>query len=144
MKKILFTLFAGLFLGLALNCSAVSEKNPYLQRQWMLVSLDGFSKDQLIAHKAEINLTGKMEKGKIQGSAFMGCNQMSFTSEFKSGGKMKVSQGVSTMKACENMNLESSFQKKFETMTKYSVEGHFLTLSDNQGNTMKFVAADWD
>lgn len=144
MKKILFTLFAVLFLGLALNCSAVSEKNPYLQRQWMLVSLDGFSKDQLIAHKAEINLTGKMEKGKIQGSAFMGCNQMSFTSEFKSGGKMKVSQGVSTMKACENMNLESSFQKKFETMTKYSVEGHFLTLSDNQGNTMKFVAADWD
>lgn len=144
MKKILFPFLAVLFLGLVFNCSAVPDKNPSIQRQWMLISLDGFSKDQLVAHKAEINLTGKMEKGKIQGSAYMGCNQMSFTSEFKNGGKVKISQGVSTMKACQDMNLETSFQKKFETMTKYSVEGHFLTLSDNQGNTMKFVAADWD
>ncbi|MBP2617427.1 META domain-containing protein [Chryseobacterium jejuense] len=144
MKKILFPLFTILFLGLLFNCSAVPDKNPSIQRQWMLVSLDGFSKDQLMAHKAEINLTGKMEKGKIQGNAYMGCNQMSFTSEFKNGGTLKVSQGVSTMKACQDMNLETSFQKKFETMTKYAVEGHFLTLSDNQGNIMKFVAADWD
>ena len=144
MKKILFPLLAVLFLGLMFNCSAVPDKNPYLQRQWMLVSFDSFSKDQLIAHKAEMNLTGKMEKGKIYGSAYMGCNQMSFTSEFKKGGAVKISQGVSTMKACQDMNLESSFQKKLETMTRYSVEGHFLTLSDNQGNTMKFVAADWD
>lgn len=144
MKKILFPLLTILFLGLVVNCSAVPDKYPYLQRQWMLVSFDGFSKDQLIAHKAEINLTGKMEKGKIYGSAYMGCNQMSFTSEFKNGGTVKISQGVSTMKACQDMNLETSFQKKFETMKKYSVEGHFLTLSDNQGNTMKFVAADWD
>ncbi|BAP29454.1 uncharacterized protein CHSO_0417 [Chryseobacterium sp. StRB126] len=120
------------------------DKNPSIQRQWMLVSLDGFSRDQLIAHKAEINLTGKMEKGKIQGSAYMGCNQMSFTSEFKNGGTLKISKGVSTMKACQDMHLETSFQKEFETMTKYTVEGHFLTLSDDQGNTMKFVAADWD
>jgi hypothetical protein len=35
------------------------------------------------------------------------------------------------------------FPEKIETMTKYSVEGHFLTLSDHQ-ETMKFVAADWD
>lgn len=144
MKKILFPLFAVLFLGLVFNCSSVPDKNPSIQRQWMLVSLDGFSKDQLMAHKAEINLTGKMEKGKIYGSAYMGCNQMSFTSEFKNGGAVNISQGVSTMKACQDMNLESAFQKKFETMTKYSVEGHFLTLSDSQGNTMKFVAADWD
>jgi heat shock protein HslJ len=38
----------------------------------------------------------------------------------------------------------NAFQKKFETMTKYSIEGHFLTLSDDKGNSMKFVAADWD
>jgi len=74
----------------------------------------------------------------------MGCNQMSFVSEFKKGGKVKISNGVSTMKACQDMNLETSFQKKFETMTKYSVEGHFLTLTDDNGNSMKFVAADWD
>jgi heat shock protein HslJ len=55
---------------------------------------------------------------------------MSFTSEFKKGGKLKIS-GVSTMKACQDMNLET-LSEKIETMTKYSVEGHFLTLSDDQ------------
>ncbi|WP_228412564.1 MULTISPECIES: META domain-containing protein [unclassified Chryseobacterium] len=144
MKKILLSLLTVLWLGLVLNCSAMPDKNPYLQRQWMLISLDGFSKDQLIENKAEVNLTSKVTDGKIQGSAYMGCNQMSFTSEFRKGGKVKISNLVSTMKACQNMNLETSFQKKFETMTTYSVEGHFLTLSDNHGNTMKFVAADWD
>ncbi|NIF05702.1 META domain-containing protein [Chryseobacterium sp. Tr-659] len=110
----------------------------------MLVAFDGFSKDQLVAHKAEMNLTERIVDGKIQASAYMGCNRMSFTTEFKKGGKVKISQGASTMKACQDMNLETSFQKKIETMTKYTVEGHFLTLSDEQGNSMKFVAADWD
>ncbi len=144
MKKILLSLFAVLLLGVVLNCSTVPAKNPSLQRQWMLISLDGFSKDQLIAHQAEMNLTANMVKGKIQGSAYMGCNRMSFVSEFKKEGKVKISNRISTMKACQDMNLETSFQKKIETMTHYSIEGHFLTLSDDQGNSMKFVAADWD
>lgn len=144
MKKILLPLFAILFLGLVLNCSAMPVKNPYLQRQWMLITLDGFSRDQLIAHKAEINLTGEMKNGKIQGSAYMGCNKMAFTSEFEKEGKVTISGVVGTMMACRDMDLEASFQKKFKTMTRYSVEGHFLTLSDEHGNSMKFVAADWD
>ncbi|UKB79544.1 META domain-containing protein [Chryseobacterium sp. MEBOG07] len=144
MKKILLPLFAVLLLGVVLNCSTVPDKNPSLQRQWMLVSFDGFSKDQLIANKAEMNLTGSMNNGKIQASTYMGCNQMSFVSEFKKGGKVKISKGVSTMKACQDMDLETSFQKKIETMTRYSIEGHFLTLSDDKGVSMKFVAADWD
>lgn len=144
MKKILLSIFAVLLLGIVLNCSSVPDKNPALQRQWMLVSFDGFSKEQLIANKAEMNLTASMVDNKIQGNAYMGCNQMSFVSEFKKGGKVKISKGVSTMKACQDMSLETSFQKKIETMTKYSIEGHFLTLSDDHGNTMKFVAADWD
>jgi heat shock protein HslJ len=144
MKKILLSLFAVLLLGMVLNCSSVPGKNPALQRQWMLVSLDGFSKDQLIANKAEMNLTANMVDGKIQTSAYMGCNQMSFVTEFKSNGSVKISKGISTMKACRDMALETSFQKKIEMMTKYSVEGHFLTLNDDKGNSMKFVAADWD
>lgn len=110
----------------------------------MLISFDGFSKDQLTASNAEMNLTANKVRGKIQARVYMGCNMMSFVSEFKKGGRVSISKGVSTMKACQDMNLETSFQKKVETMTNYSIEGHFLTLSDDQGNSMKFVAADWD
>lgn len=144
MKKIIVALFTVLFLGMMINCSSTQVKNPHIQREWMLVSLEGFSKDDLIKSKAEINLTAKSENGKIRGSAYMGCNRMFFTSEFKNNAKVKISGLGSTMMACQNMNLETSFQKKFEKMTTYSVEGHFLTLSDNSGNAMKFIAADWD
>ncbi|SHH04737.1 heat shock protein HslJ [Chryseobacterium oranimense] len=144
MKKILTAFFAVLFLGAVVNCSAVPEKNPALQRQWMLVSFDQFSKEELIRNKAGINLTDIMEKGKIKGSAHMGCNSIFFTSEFKNGGKVKISGVGSTLKACQNMELETAFTRKFDKMTRYSIEGHFLTLSDDRGNSMKFVAADWD
>ncbi|WP_265132100.1 META domain-containing protein [Chryseobacterium oranimense] len=144
MKKILTAFFAVLFLGAVVNCSAVPEKNPALQRQWMLVSFDQFSKEELIRNKAGINLTDTMEKGRIKGSAHMGCNSIFFTSEFKNGGKVKISGVGSTLKACQNMELETAFTRKFDKMTRYSIEGHFLTLSDDSGNAMKFVAADWD
>ncbi|KMQ66498.1 heat-shock protein [Chryseobacterium angstadtii] len=144
MKKILISFFTVLLLGAVINCSSVPEKNPNIQRQWMLISFGNFSKDALIKNKAEINLTGEMEKGKIKGGAYMGCNNMFFSSEFKKDGKVNISGVGSTMKACENMDLETAFIQKFNKMTKYSVEGHFLTLSDDSGNSMKFVAADWD
>lgn len=144
MKKILLSLLAVLLAGTVWNCSTVPEKNPSLQRQWMLVSFDGFSRDQLIAHKAEVNLTAEMKGNTIQGSAFMGCNRMSFASGFKKNGQVNISNITGTMKACKDMALESAFQKKFTTMTKYTIEGHFLTLSDDHGHSMKFVAADWD
>ncbi|MDQ0783960.1 META domain-containing protein [Chryseobacterium sp. W4I1] len=144
MKKVLVSFFAILFLSAVFSCSSVPEKNPSLQRQWMLVSFDPFSKEGFIKNKAEINLTGTMEKGKIKGGAFMGCNNIFFTSEFKKDGKVKISEVGSTLKACQDMDLETAFAQKFEQMTHYSVEGHFLTLSDESGNSMKFVAADWD
>lgn len=144
MKKILLSVFAVLLLGLIFNCSTVQVKDPHIQREWMLVSFGNFTKNELVENKAGINLTANKENGKIRGSAFMGCSNMFFSSEFKNNGKVKISGVGSTMKACQNMDLETKFSKSFQSMTKYSVEGHFLTLSNDHGNSMKFVAADWD
>lgn len=144
MKKIIISFLSILVLGIMINCSSAHIENPHIQREWMLVSFENFSKDQLVASKAGINLTAEKENGKIRGGAFMGCNRIFFTSEFKNKGELKISGAGSTMMACKNMDLETAFVKSFEKMKKYSVEGHFLTLSDEKGNTMKFVAADWD
>lgn len=144
MKKILLSFFAVLLLILMVNCSSTQVKNPFIQREWMMVSFGDFTKDQLIKNNAGINLTAKKEGNKIPGNAFMGCNRMLFTSEFKNNGKVKISGVRGTMMACQNMDLEAAFAKRFEKMTKYSVEGHFLTLYDDSGNQMKFIAADWD
>lgn len=148
MRKILVSILPVLFLGILFNCSSVAKQKTetdfQIQREWMLVFFGNFTKADLISHKAKIDLTGKKENGKIQGQAYMGCNNIAFSSEFKNNGHLKISGLLSTMKACQNMDLENDFQKKFETMTKYTVEGHFLTLSDDKGNSMKFVASDWD
>lgn len=141
MKKAVF-LF--LFSGIIWGCSSVQIRNPYLQREWMLISFENYTKDELIKNKAEVNLTAKAENGNITGTAFMGCNKILITSEFKNNGEIKISGVKSSAVACKNMDLETSFLKKVGKMKRYSVEGHFLTLHDGQGNAMKFIAADWD
>lgn len=140
-----------LFSVILLNCNAVNSntsenttQNSQLQREWMLTAFGSYSKSDLIGKNAKINLTEKAENGKIKGTAFMGCNSMFFTSEFKKNGTVKMSEIGSTLKACQDMKLEMDFSKAFRNMTKYSLKGHFLILSDDAGNQMEFIAADWD
>ena len=145
MKKILLGIFSVLSLLLVLNCSSTaSVQKPWVNREWMLIEFGKFSKDELIKNEAKINLTAKEENGKIRGTAFMGCNGMFFSSEFKKDGKVKISDIGSTLKMCENIKLEDEFSKSFRKMTKYTLEGHFLILTDDEGHSMKFVASDWD
>jgi len=144
MNKFLSIFIGVICLGFILNCSSAKMENQHIQRQWMLVSFDQFTKEQLMKNKAEISLTAEKKNGKIRGTAFMGCNRMFFNSEFKSKNKVIISGVGSTLMACNEMELETKFVKSFETMTHYQIEGHFLTLSDEKGNSMKFLAADWD
>jgi heat shock protein HslJ len=151
MKTIFVSVLCVLFSGMLLNCNAVSSntsqntaQNFQLQREWMLTAFGSYSKSDLIAKDAKINLTEKAENGKIKGTAFMGCNSMFFTSEFKNDGTVKMSELGSTLKACQDMKLEMDFSKAFRSVTKYSIKGHFLTLSDDAGNQMEFIAAAWD
>lgn len=144
MKKIFTAILTFLCLSFILNCSSVPVKNPQIQREWMLVSFKDYSKEELIKNNAKIDLTSAIENGKIKTSAFMGCNKLFFTSEFKKENQLKISEVNSTEMACSNMKLENDFSLNIKTMIHYKVEGHFLTLKNDQGNTMKFIAADWD
>ena len=151
MKKLLLSIFTILVLQMLLNCSSgmpenstSTTKDPHIQREWMMISFKDFAKADLIKMNAKINLTEPTKDGKIHGNAFVGCNNIFFTSEFKNNGKVKISGIGSTEKACQDMKLEDDFLKTFKNITNFKVEGHFLTLTDAQGNSMKFIAADWD
>ncbi|WP_185208025.1 META domain-containing protein [Chryseobacterium sp. C3] len=144
MKKRFIAILTFLCLSFILNCSSVAVKNPQIQREWMLVSFADYSKEELIKNNAKIDLTSPIENGKIKTSAFIGCNKLSFTSEFKKENQLHISEIISTEMACPNMKLENDFSLNIKTMNHYKVEGHFLTLKNDQGNTMKFIAADWD
>ncbi|MFN3272523.1 MAG: META domain-containing protein [Cloacibacterium caeni] len=112
-----------------------------LKRKWMLVELQGFTKEELIQKKAYLDLT-HLERG---GGAKMGCNSIFFSVKLKNNHKINFSGVGSTMMYCDgNVKLEENFGKLLPTITKYQVKGHFLTLKNKNGQTMKFVAEDWD
>ena len=112
-----------------------------LKRKWMLVEFQGFTKEELIQKKAYLDLT-HLEKG---GGAKIGCNSIFFSVKFKNNHRINFSGVGSTMMYCDgNMKLEENFGKLLPTITKYQVKGHFLTLKNKNGQTMKFVAEDWD
>ena len=112
-----------------------------LKRKWMLVEFQGFTKEELMQKKAYLDLT-HLEKG---GGAKMGCNSIFFSVKLKNNHRINFSGVGSTMMYCDgNMKLEENFGKLLPTITKYQVKGHFLTLKNKNGQTMKFVAEDWD
>ncbi len=112
-----------------------------LKRKWMLVEFQGFTKEELMQKKAYLDLT-HLEKG---GGAKMGCNSIFFSVKLKNNHRIHFSGVGSTMMYCDgNVKLEENFGKLLPTITKYQVKGHFLTLKNKNGQTMKFVAEDWD
>ena len=144
MKKLIYILFVILTAKSAISCAAANTGKPQIHREWMLVSFGPYSKEELIKNKAAINLIAPEKNGKIQGGAFMGCNRMFFTAEFGKGNKLSVSEVGGTMMACTDMQLETSFAARFRKMNHYRMESHYLILSDENGDSMKFIAADWD
>ena len=143
MKNILWSFFALFSLLSFLNCAPKVAGADSYQREWMLVKFQNFSKETLTQNKATLNLSDSENPGKF--SANMGCNNMFGEAKFNSDKTVKFSALGSTMMYCDNaMNLESAFQNALPMMSNYTIAGHYLTLTDSAGNTMKFVAADWD
>ncbi|WP_407479594.1 META domain-containing protein [Elizabethkingia miricola] len=145
MKRILSVIGFMLVTMCVIGCVVTQKEiSPNLKRQWMLVSMKEFSKDELIHAKASVDLTNR-EAGVIGYSAFMGCNNLRFQLNEGNGNKLSVSGVSGTKMFCPNhLDLENQFIALFPTMKFYSVEGHFLTLRNRDGEEMKFVAADWD
>jgi len=144
MKKLISATFAIVALVFLANCSTQSKIPDNIKRDWMLVEFQDFSKDLMVTNKAHLNLAIKDETaGKF--SADMGCNSMFGQATFKTNDMVQFSAIGSTMMYCDqNMDLEKAFIENLPKMTKYKVEGQYLTLSAPSGELMKFVAADWD
>lgn len=137
--SILFFVVAVLF-----GCTARKPDYTSLHRQWMLVEFKDYSKEFLAKNKANLDLSAT-KSPENQYNAFMGCNRLFMTAEFKQAGQVEFSKIGSTMMYCaENMNLEYEFAKYLPAMTHYTIQGHILSLTDGHGNRMKFIAADWD
>jgi len=141
MMKTRFFIISLLSISFFMMSFAPQKEVSSLKRKWMLIEFQGFTKEELIQKKAYLDLT-YLEKG---GGAKMGCNSIFFSVKLKNNHKIHFSGVGSTMMCCDgNIKLEENFGKLLPTITKYQVKGHFLTLKNKNGQTMKFVAEDWD
>lgn len=144
MNKYISSFIVILALVLLTNCTSQnSNTSAKVDREWMLIKFQNFSKDLMVNNKAKLDLSNKETPNRF--GANMGCNKIFGQVNFKNDGSVKFSEIGSTMMYCDRgMELEDAFGKALPTMTKYNISGHYLTLSDDNGNTMKFVASDWD
>lgn len=141
MMKTRFFIISLLSISFFMMSFAPQKEVSSLKRKWMLVEFQGFTKEELIQKKAYLDLT-HLDKG---GGAKMGCNSIFFSVKLKNNHRINFSGVGSTMMYCDgNVKLEENFGKLLPTITKYQVKGHFLTLKNKNGQTMKFVAEDWD
>lgn len=96
-------------------------------KTWKLTELNG----KPIALKSQKNnpyFKLNMADMRYEGNA--GCNGLGGTFEIKPDiMRIKFNQGISTMMACEDLNIENQFTKALLTADNYSVNGNTLTLN---------------
>jgi heat shock protein HslJ len=120
------------------NNDGIVDDSTKLKREWMLIEINGFNKQELINAKAFLNLT-KLDIA----TSSMGCNSLAFPYKLGSNFKIKFSSGTATTISCADMNLEKKFSILLQAITNYSITGNQLILS-NKSEKMVFIASDWD
>ena len=127
-----------LIFTITISCS--SKKNTQnINRVWMLVEYKDYKKEYFVEQKAFLDMTNP-EKA----TSKMDCNNLSFSYKIDKS-SITFSQGIATRMYCQNnMKLETDFLNEIPSIKNYKVEGHFLTLTSNNGEKMRFVAQDWD
>ena len=134
------------FALLLFSCKVREQKvlPKELQREWMMVEFRDFKKDELVGLKAGIQFSDS-EKKEIVLSGFAGCNRVFATVKFSGKEDVEFTKTSSTEKFCANkMNVENEFLKALPNITKYKIDGHFLTFYNKTGEEIKFIASDWD
>lgn len=125
------------------NCNALISKQNLpieLERQWMLTSITGFTKEKLIKNKAQLDLTRYSGR-----KANLGCGDFLVEVLQVNADKIKFKTKENSSKKCiETDVLEYVFRNELGTVNRYKIEGHFLKLYQNDKIVMEFVAADWD
>jgi uncharacterized lipoprotein YbaY/heat shock protein HslJ len=110
-------------------------KNTY----WKLIELDGKQVTMAPTQAREVRITLASEDSRL--TAFGGCNQLA-GSYVLDGSKLKFTQMISTLMACEPpfMEIESHVLKTLSATSNYRIDGEQLTLLGGERVLARFEA----
>jgi len=104
----------------------VKDGNVITDRKWKLVELAGKPVSGLVNGKEPYILL-QQKDGRYLATG--GCNGIGGTYELKANGRIKFDQGMSTMMACENMEVERELSKALISADNYSLSGDDLSIN---------------
>ena len=109
-------------------------------RKWRLVELNGKPVADKINGKEPFLQLHKSDN-RYTGSG--GCNGLGGTFTLEDKGRIKFSQGMSTMMACENMEIEQGLNKALIAADNYTLKGDTLALNKaRMASLARFVHVD--
>lgn len=142
-KKIMkfkFICFGLFYLLLLFPNFSFQENTSHLKRKWMLIELDGFSKEFLVHQNAYLDLSTSSELKIIK----INCNTVDVKMIVHKNYLRFKLVGSKTTNCKKNIELKKAFIDFLLKENTYKIQGHFLTIKDNKGNMIKLIAEDWD
>ncbi len=143
--------FASLSLALFLNCNgnatkkdsqdepskstskeqvSTAQENSQKQlvdKKWKLSKLLGQEVSELDKSAQKVFIQFSTEENRLVGNS--GCNSFGGTYTLKEGNRFETSQLISTMMACENMEIEDQFMGIIQRADTYIINGNTLQIT---------------
>ncbi|MBP2618873.1 META domain-containing protein [Chryseobacterium jejuense] len=129
--KSLYYYLSALFLAVFLvSCQTQTAQKPTTDitgKTWKLTELNG---QPIKLKNPKSNPYFKLDMNGMRYEGNAGCNGLGGTFEIKQDiMRIKFNQGMSTMMACEDLDIENQFTKAILAADNYSVNGNTLTLN---------------
>jgi len=128
MKALLFTLISSvmLFSACYTKKAATAETGSITGKKWQLIELGGKPVAATINGKVPFI---QFDEADQRYSASAGCNGLGGTYTLSGNGQLKFTQGMSTMMACDHMEIENGFKSMLGEVDNYTISGNTLSLN---------------
>ncbi|MCA5006065.1 META domain-containing protein [Sphingobacterium bovistauri] len=117
------------------GCSILQNKTPSnasdLNAKWHIISIENKTIDKKVNGKEPIF---SFDLAKQEYAAITGCNNLMGGFELKSKNNIKFTRGVSTMMACNNMEVEQGLSKILPLISSYKISNDTLSFIDTKKN----------
>lgn len=132
-------------IGALSACHSLQATTPTMAtwpmtRVWMLTELDSIARPAMVAAAAQMDWT-QLPQVKIH----IGCQHYTWYVRTTHGRLSSSGIPEHSANLCPaQTSWAPLFTTRLSRMTHYRIEGHRLILSNTRGETIHFVAADWD
>lgn len=139
--KIILLSFVMLFSPFLGDETQVKKLLWEVQRHFMLVQMPGFTRDQLVDARAEIDLTLLPNSGiYIYGDTTYVPVKIKTAKQIR----FLVSNKEVKTHDCKGDAIKAALIKLLPTINRYKIDGHFILLYSDKKLLIKAIAEDWD